>query len=68
MKEHFLLEKAFRYREPTVDPIPEGCTFQHRRGYWTKNDTGEVMMLSSDPRRPQTKKEDRETGEDQKGE
>lgn len=30
--------------------------------------TGEIMMLSKDSYHLQTKKEDRETGEDQKGE
>jgi len=67
MKEHILLEKAFRYSEPTYDPVPANCTYQAKKGYWTNNSTGEVMMLS-DPHPPQSKKCDRETGEDQKGE
>lgn len=68
MKEHILLEKAFRYPKPTLDPTPANCTYERVRGYWINNDTGEPMMLSDDPLRPQTKKADRETGEDQKGE
>lgn len=68
MKKHILLEKAYRYPEPMVTPMPENCTFQEERGYWTKNNTNIVMMLSDDPHLPQSKKCDRETGEDQKGE
>lgn len=54
--------------EPTMVPIPEGYSFNERKGYWTNNITGEVMMLSDDRRLPASKKCDRETGEDQKGE
>ncbi|MFV0399617.1 MAG: hypothetical protein ACK5LX_03235 [Oscillospiraceae bacterium] len=68
MKQHILLEKAHCYPNPTETPMPEGCTFAEQNGYWTNNSTGEIMMLSDDPHRPQTKKCDRETGEDQKGE
>lgn len=68
MKEHILLNKAFRYPVPIAEPIPKDCTFQEKQGYWTKNSTGEIMMLSKDPCGPVTKKCDRETGEDQKGE
>ncbi len=68
MKEHVLLEKSFRYPEPPYDPVPANCTYQIKKGYWIDNGTGEAMMLGSNPRRPQTKKYDRETGEDHKGE
>ncbi len=68
MKEHILLEKAHRCTEPSVFPVPSDCVFQEKRGYWTKCSTNEVMMLSSNPPLLQSKKCDRETGEDQKGE
>ena len=68
MKAHLLLEKAFRYSEPPIEPVPENCTYQMKRGYWTDNATGKAMMLGNNPSRPQTKKADIETGEDQKGE
>ncbi|MEA4898653.1 MAG: hypothetical protein VB115_10455 [Christensenellaceae bacterium] len=68
MKKHILLEKAFSYPEPQGSLAPEGCTFSEQSGYWVKATTGEPMMRSNDPKRPQTKKADRETGEDQKGE
>ncbi len=68
MKEHILLKKAYRYPEPITSLAPEGCTFSEQSGYWVNATTDEVMMLSKDPRRPQSKKQDIETGEDQKGE
>lgn len=68
MKQHILLEKAYCYPEPTGTQMPEDCTFVEQSGYWRSNVTGEIMMLSDDPRRPQSKKCDIETGEDQKGE
>ena len=68
MKQHILLEKAYCYPEPTQILPPQDCTFAEKSGYWVNNSTGEIMMLSNDPRRPQSKKADIETGEDQKGE
>ncbi len=67
MKEHILLEKAHRYTEPSISVLND-YVFQEKRGYWTKCSTNEVMMLGSNLRLSQTKKCDRETGEDQKGE
>ena len=68
MKEHILLDKAYCYPEPTRTPFPQNCTYIEKSGYWKNDVTNEIMMLSNDPRRPQTKKQDIETGEDQKGE
>lgn len=68
MRRHILLEKACCYPEPREALVPDNCTFIQKNGYWRNNSTGEIMMLSNDPCCPQTKKEDIETGEDQKGE
>lgn len=67
MKQHILLEKAFCYPEPIEVTRPEDCTFSENSGYWVDNLTGGIMMLSSKSRHLQSKKYDRETGEDQKG-
>ncbi len=67
MKKHILLEKAFKYTEPIHTPTPEGYSFNTSKGYWVDND-GSAMMMSNAMNLPQTKKCDRETGEDQKGE
>lgn len=68
MRDHILLEKAFRYEEPLEVPIPLDCIFNEARGYWVNCKTNEVMMLMTKRPIPQSKKCDRETGEDQKGE
>lgn len=68
VKKHILLDKAFVYAEPTVIPIPHGYSFNEKRGYWTNDTTGEAMILNDNYSVPATKKCDRETGEDQKGE
>ncbi len=68
MREHILLEKAFHYTESLETPVSQKCIFNEERGYWVNSQTNEVMMLMKDHPIRQTKKEDRETGEDQKGE
>lgn len=68
MREHILLEKAFRYTEPLGIQIPPEYIFNEERGYWVNRKTNEIMMQMKDRPIPQSKKCDRETGEDQKGE
>lgn len=68
MREHILLEKAYRYQDPIKAMTPSDCVYQEQTGYWIKISTGEALMLSNDPRKPASKKWDIETGEDQKGE
>ena len=68
MKKHILLENAYRYPEPQGTLAPDNCTFSGTSGYWVEDSSGQAMMLSDNPKRPETKKADRETGEDQKGE
>jgi len=68
MTEHILLENANRYVAPALTPLPDNHLYDKKRGYWIHNSTGEAMMLSDDPQKPQSKKCDIETGEDQKGE
>lgn len=68
MKQHILLEQAHRYPSQTAVNSLKGCSFQQEKGYWVNNSAGQAMMESDDPKPPTTKKCDRETGEDQKGE
>ncbi len=68
MKDHILIEKAFRYPTSLAEPVPSNSTYQHKQGYWTINSTGTPLMQSEDARPSQSKKCDIETGEDQKGE
>lgn len=68
MKKHILLEKAYCYTEPIEVEMPKRYIFDEEKGYWRDIETNKIMMLSEDMRKQQTKKQDRETGEDQKGE
>ena len=67
MKQHILLDKAVCYPDPIEIAMPKNHTFIESSGYWIDNYTGEIIMLSTNPQHLQTKKYDRETGEDQKG-
>lgn len=68
MKKHVLIEKARTYPEPESAPTPTNCTYSSERGFWIDNGSKVPMMRSDNPRKPQSKKADIETGEDQKGE
>lgn len=64
--QHFLLANATRrpYRE--APELPEGSCYDELSGFW-RSASGEI--LARDPLfGPKTKKNDQETGEDQKGE
>lgn len=68
MKSHILLEKAFSYENNSHKLLPENCFYDRKNGLWRTKNTGDVMMVSNFAQRPETKKCDIETGEDQKGE
>ena len=65
---HVLLDQAHKYDVPVFDGIPNGCVFSQSKGYWISIATGQPMMEGKDPKPPVSKKCDRESGEDQKGE
>lgn len=66
-EKHLLIKKAFIYDKPRKLPKLNGYYFVNSLGYWVDDDMVPYVL---DPRRPkpQTKKADVETGEDQKGE
>lgn len=68
MKQHILLKNAFYYEKRDKIELPDNYTFDDNKGYWIDNVNNEIMMLSKNAKKPQTKKADLETGEDQKGE
>jgi len=68
MSEHFLLKKAKRYEVKSQLTDTKSYSFLNKSGYWVRNTTGEPMMIQNNPPKCGTKKEDVETGEDQKGE
>jgi hypothetical protein len=66
--EHPLLQRARCSKVSDSDPVPGAALYDFRRGAWVDVTTNEILVR--DPcRRPKvgTKKNDVETGEDQKG-
>lgn len=64
---HLFLEKIFEYDLRKPESIPNNYSYNDNAGYWT-DDNQNPCILNSEFAKPMTKKEDRETGEDQKGE
>jgi hypothetical protein len=65
---HILLERARSYEWREMEIAPPGCTYDPAVGAWVLDGTSELVVSSPDRiRPPQTKKNDVETGEDQKG-
>ena len=65
---HLLLQMAKTYPIFVEDLAPQGCTYDILQGVWLLDSGGTMLVESEEPPRPKTKKEDIETGEDQKSE
>lgn len=68
MIDHPLVKYAKHYSTPTTVPTPQGCRYDTQAGYWVMRDSELPMVTSDSVAMPVTKKCDRETGEDMKGE
>lgn len=66
--DHPLLRRAQKYVRSEIDLAPAGCWYDAAIGAWRFNETGDLWVDTSDRNGPRTKKNDIETGEDQKGE
>lgn len=66
--EHPLLQRAQKYPHRQVDLAPDGCVYDDAVGAWRVTETGELWVETPNREGPRTKKQDIETGEDQKGE
>ncbi len=66
--EHPLLRRAHKYQHRDVDLAPAGCLYDEEVGAWLFIETGELWVETPTRDGPRTKKQDIETGEDQKGE
>ena len=66
--QHFILKNAHRYDEAVSNLKPQGATYNYIAGYWIDDNSGNAVVTSDGFKRITTKKADRETGEDQKGE
>ena len=65
--EHLLLAIAKTYSVGPVDLAPEGCVYSFSEGAWVLADLGSLLVDTPGRPRPESKKMDHETGEDQKG-
>ena len=66
-RQHVLLAKARTYAREPLDLRPDGCDYDLVAGAWVHRSSGGLLVESTDPKPPRTKKADVETGEDQKG-
>lgn len=64
---HILLETAKSYRIPDQNLAPDDCEYSLSQGAWILQDSGSLLIETTDRPRPSSKKFDIETGEDQKG-
>ena len=67
-KEHPLLQHAQVYPRRVVDLAPTGCRYDDDVGAWRVVASGRLWVETPNREGPRTKKNDIETGEDQKGE
>ena len=68
MKTHLLLEKAYVYPINQEQVNFTGYNFNVQKGYWVNDTSMQPLVLNPLVQKPRSKKCDRETGEDQKGE
>ncbi|QDU44322.1 hypothetical protein Mal52_28010 [Symmachiella dynata] len=66
--EHPLIQRAHWYSRQDVNLTPDGCKYDDNIGAWTVIASGDLWVETPGREGPQTKKQDIETGEDQKGE
>jgi len=67
-EQHPLIQRAQKYLWKDVDLSPPGCFYDNSIGAWCINETGDLLVDTPGHQGPHTKKNDIETGEDQKGE
>lgn len=65
--EHLLLAMAKTYPIEPLDLAPQGCEYSLADGAWILDDLGSLLVDTPGRPRPESKKMDHETGEDQKG-
>ena len=67
-RNHLLFTLAKSYPANRDVPSPSGCRYDHAAGAWLSLETGGLYVESPDRPRQETKKNDVETGEDQRSE
>jgi hypothetical protein len=64
---HILLQKALKYKMRKKNEAPSGFSFNSLLGAWVNNEDKTFLIEAKGFHALGTKKEDVETGEDQKG-
>jgi hypothetical protein len=65
---HILLKNSFSYKKRKQIEEPKGYIFNQNMGAWIHEISSSLLVMSKEFTALGTKKEDIETGEDQKGE
>jgi hypothetical protein len=68
MEEHLLLAKAHLYESPKKNCDIDNAVYDALKGFWVYNESKFPCVMDEKFAGPRTKKDDIETGEDQKGE
>lgn len=68
MNNHILIKHAKRKPFSSAPQMPDGATFDSKKGYWIAKNSAPLVSPNSSYGEQVTKKCDQETGEDQKGE
>lgn len=68
VSQHPLIKRAKKYLRKDVDLSPPGCFYSDSIGAWCVTATGDLLVETPNHQGTRTKKNDIETGEDQKGE
>lgn len=66
--QNLIIGKSFRYNNEIEVKIKTDMAYDKVLGFWTSLTDNKPLVLSDNKYKPQTKKEDIETGEDRKGE
>lgn len=65
---NIIIEKSFKYKERNLKEINPNLIYKENLGFWVLESSNQPYMFSKKRQLPMTKKNDIETGEDQKGE
>jgi hypothetical protein len=65
--EHLLLSHAFKFKKRKPQEAPEGFVYDKQKGAWVSPINSQLLVANENFPSVATKKEDIETGEDQKG-
>lgn len=68
VSDHVVIKQIITFPIPASPMIPGGFTYSFVDGMWVDSETNQPLVQTAHMRDPESKKNDVETGEDQKGE